>query len=92
MEQVNFGALYLMTVRTILTAHSQHRPEVVEASLDACLAELELDYLDVCVFVLQCERMATDRLSFTLSTGLSLSRRASRTSLLSPTALLRAVM
>jgi hypothetical protein len=28
-------------------ACSQHRPEVVEASLDACLAELELDYLDV---------------------------------------------
>ncbi|KAJ5666610.1 hypothetical protein N7462_011019 [Penicillium macrosclerotiorum] len=27
--------------------NSQHRPEVVEASLDACLAELELDYLDL---------------------------------------------
>ncbi|KAJ6021451.1 hypothetical protein N7540_006955 [Penicillium herquei] len=26
--------------------NSQHRPEDVEASLDACLAELELDYLD----------------------------------------------
>jgi L-glyceraldehyde reductase len=31
----------------ILIAYSQHRPEVVEASLDACLAELELEYLDV---------------------------------------------
>lgn len=31
----------------ILTFCSQHRPEVVEASLDACLAELELDYLDL---------------------------------------------
>lgn len=31
----------------ILTSYSQHRPEVVEASLDACLAELELDYLDL---------------------------------------------
>ncbi|KAJ5112792.1 hypothetical protein N7532_000837 [Penicillium argentinense] len=27
--------------------NSQHRPEVVEASLDECLAELELDYLDL---------------------------------------------
>ncbi|KAJ5133091.1 Aldo/keto reductase subgroup [Penicillium atrosanguineum] len=27
--------------------NSQHRPEAVEASLDACLAELELDYLDL---------------------------------------------
>ncbi|KAJ6100292.1 hypothetical protein N7467_001827 [Penicillium canescens] len=27
--------------------NSQHRPEVVEASLDKCLAELELDYLDL---------------------------------------------
>ncbi|KAJ5539021.1 hypothetical protein N7513_007353 [Penicillium frequentans] len=27
--------------------NSQHRPEVVEASLDGCLAELELDYLDL---------------------------------------------
>ncbi|KAJ5484194.1 hypothetical protein N7539_005990 [Penicillium diatomitis] len=27
--------------------NSQHRPEIVEASLDACLAELELDYLDL---------------------------------------------
>ncbi|KAJ5736397.1 uncharacterized protein N7483_001522 [Penicillium malachiteum] len=27
--------------------NSQHRPEDVEASLDACLAELELDYLDL---------------------------------------------
>lgn len=30
-----------------LIVNSQHRPEVVEASLDACLAELELEYLDV---------------------------------------------
>ena len=35
----------------VLTVHSQHRPEVVEASLDACLAELELDYLDVGVVI-----------------------------------------
>ncbi|KAJ5263928.1 hypothetical protein N7478_011533 [Penicillium angulare] len=27
--------------------NSQHNPEVVEASLDACLAELELEYLDL---------------------------------------------
>ncbi|KAI2789281.1 D/L-glyceraldehyde reductase [Penicillium oxalicum] len=27
--------------------NNQHRPEVVEASLDACLAELELEYLDL---------------------------------------------
>lgn len=33
--------------KVIDSACSQHRPEVVEASLDACLAELELDYLDV---------------------------------------------
>lgn len=31
----------------VLTHRSQHRPEVVEAALDVCLAELELDYLDV---------------------------------------------
>lgn len=35
-------------ITKILTPYSQHRPEVVEASLDACLAELELEYLDVC--------------------------------------------
>lgn len=34
--------------KVMLIAYSQHRPEIVEASLDACLAELELDYLDVC--------------------------------------------
>ncbi|KAJ5889066.1 hypothetical protein N7495_009107 [Penicillium taxi] len=27
--------------------NNQHRPEIVEASLDECLAELELDYLDL---------------------------------------------
>ncbi|KAJ5554722.1 hypothetical protein N7535_007168 [Penicillium sp. DV-2018c] len=27
--------------------NTQHRPDIVEASLDACLAELELDYLDL---------------------------------------------
>ncbi|OQD75397.1 hypothetical protein PENDEC_c007G02099 [Penicillium decumbens] len=27
--------------------NSQHRPEVVEAALDACLAELEMEYLDL---------------------------------------------
>ncbi|KGO73974.1 Aldo/keto reductase [Penicillium italicum] len=31
--------------------NSQHRPEVVEASLDACLAELELDYLDTKLYL-----------------------------------------
>ena len=36
----------MMLIRDPL--RSQHRPEVVEASLDACLEELELDYLDVC--------------------------------------------
>lgn len=39
-----------------LTPISQHRPEIVEASLDACLAELELDYLDVCLFAPSAER------------------------------------
>lgn len=37
----------LLHYKFIDPACSQHRPEVVEASLDACLAELELDYLDV---------------------------------------------
>lgn len=37
----------LLDYQFIDSTCSQHRPEVVEASLDACLAELELDYLDV---------------------------------------------
>lgn len=36
-----------LNYKVVDSACSQHRPEVVEASLDACLAELELDYLDV---------------------------------------------
>lgn len=48
LEQVR-RAGYLKSHNQVLTTRcSQHRPEVVEAALDACLAELELDYLDVC--------------------------------------------
>ena len=31
--------------------NSQHHPDVVEKALDECLAELELDYLDVCLLL-----------------------------------------
>jgi hypothetical protein len=47
MEQVRYLKLSFLHYTVIDSAYSQHRPEVVEASLDACLAELELDYLDV---------------------------------------------
>jgi hypothetical protein len=32
----------------ILTGCSEHDPKYVPEALDKCLAELELDYLDVC--------------------------------------------
>lgn len=85
-------AKYLHRISSIDSLHSQHRPEDVEASLDACLAELELDYLDVCIFHPTTSRSTADQLSFTLFTGPLRSRRVIHTSLLLLTAPLRVVM
>lgn len=40
----------MLTTQTSKLWNSQHHPDDVEKALDECLAELELDYLDVRTF------------------------------------------